>query len=217
MKKAQLVKFWKRLEENPNEKAVISSFSHVTGYPSGHTLRRYVQAYSSFKQRQTTSDICRKTGWKAKSLEKIREWWESEFASKSSGVKPEEVNRKETDPATLPPETYKVFTQSLDKHRRDIVQAIIRRIKNMDSYTAEPTEEHFKLIKSWYNRPWDNRWPISAEAEITGSISDKLLVYLRVEEKVEWQYLLQHFKDTPFQNSLVSWKKAMVLDHTCPK
>jgi len=212
MKKAQAIKFWKRLDESTSEKVVISAFAHDTGYPSGHTLRRYVQVHTSFKQGQASAEIAKKTGWSIDFVEKIKKWWESVFTDQSPGDKAQPVVPSGFDTSTLLPERLKVFTQALERHRREVVQATIPRIKGITVYTAEPIEEHFKLMKSWYNRPWDNLWPIIREGEITGSASDKLLVHLFVEEKVEWHYLLQHFKDTPFQASLTSWKKATLQD-----
>ncbi len=109
------------------------------------------------------------------------------------------------------PEDLRVSRQAIERHRSEVVQAVIPGIKGIAAYTAEPTQEHFKLMLSWYSRPYDNSWPI-ARGEIEGSAVGGLTVRLFVEDKVEWHYLLQHLADTSFQSAVLKWKRAMASD-----
>jgi len=79
MKKGQAVKFWKELSNSTSAKEVVSAFANKRGYGGKRTLERYVQADYGFKQRISSEEIARKTGWSVKYINKIREWWEEEF------------------------------------------------------------------------------------------------------------------------------------------
>ena len=51
------------------------------GYDGKRTLERYVQAHKGFKKDLSLEDISSKTGWSKPFVDKLKEWWESEFTS----------------------------------------------------------------------------------------------------------------------------------------
>ncbi|MFC1937216.1 hypothetical protein ACFLWY_01500 [Chloroflexota bacterium] len=79
MKKAQVLKFWTALGESTNNKERISAFSNKHGYGGQRTLVRFVQAYDGFRQGLTSEEIAKKSGWSLSLVNKIREWWETDF------------------------------------------------------------------------------------------------------------------------------------------
>ena len=97
MKKNQVVKFWKELEESTAAKEVIDRYKNKPGWPSARTLERYSQALSMFKSGATVEEVSMKTSWSIRHVDKILSWWRKEFQI-SQNPKPE--NNAPTEPSS---------------------------------------------------------------------------------------------------------------------
>ncbi|MFC2041932.1 hypothetical protein ACFLTV_00300 [Chloroflexota bacterium] len=80
MKKAQVVKFWKAIEDSTDQQEIISSFMKKPGYDGKRTLERYVQALNGFKQGLSLEVVAKKTGWLENFVGKIKVWWDMELS-----------------------------------------------------------------------------------------------------------------------------------------
>lgn len=75
MKKQQVLKFWKAIDNSTGYKEVISDYNYKKGYGGKRTLKRYIQAMEGFKEGLSFEIICQKTGWSMKYITKIHIWW----------------------------------------------------------------------------------------------------------------------------------------------
>jgi len=80
MKKAQVLKFWKKVNDSTYAQDVISELANKLGYAGKRTLQRFVQAQQGFRLGQTLEEISKKTGWSIAYVDKIKGWWTEEFS-----------------------------------------------------------------------------------------------------------------------------------------
>jgi hypothetical protein len=81
MKEVQVVKFWEALDASTSEKEVISSFENKPGYDGKRNLMRYAQVHRGFKQKVSSVELAKITGWKEDTIKKFKSWWDKKFAS----------------------------------------------------------------------------------------------------------------------------------------
>lgn len=92
MKKAQVIKFWKALENSTNSQQVISALANKEGYDSKRTLGRYKRAYDGFKQNLSLDAISKKTGWKTEFIGTIMQWFGDEFHPETPATEESTIN-----------------------------------------------------------------------------------------------------------------------------
>ena len=119
MKRAQVVKFWKSLDEGTSRKEIIAAFENKRGYGGERTLDRYIRAYDGFRLGVTIDETAKKTGWKPQHVEKIKSWWLREFRVPVASPS-KETERGDEE---LPDPTVKV-RQSEDDHAGIDTEAI---------------------------------------------------------------------------------------------
>jgi len=79
MNKVQAIRFWRELQNNTENQAVLDKYKNRTGYDSERTLQRYVQVDNGFRDGLPLEDLCKKTTWRLPYVEKLQCWWNEEF------------------------------------------------------------------------------------------------------------------------------------------
>jgi len=83
MKKHQILKFWKALDDSTSIKKTVSSFKGKKGYGKERTLVRLAQAAKCFREDLESKDIAGKTGWSLVYVDKLRSYWEQKRAEQA--------------------------------------------------------------------------------------------------------------------------------------
>jgi len=203
LKRAQVVKFWKSLDECTSRKEIITAFANKVGYGGERTLDRYIRAYDGFRLGETLAEIANKTGWKPKNVEKLKSWWSREFtepvASTSRGVESgdEELHEQTTQESKAEGYNTGIDTEAIKFDKRVFIRSdnIVneRDLRNLllglELHRRYKLSEYLKMARYWeFMGLESNKYQHSLiqrnQNRIVSNL-DELLIFLKLEFREE--------------------------------